>query len=182
MFSSPPFPTLSVFHVLMLVAFCKCHYWSALVWNSLDHQDHLNSSHILRALAVQSCSFLQGYSVVCTPSHDWKYPLVPNLWKILRSATCIADCYHFRIGVGTHFTVTPSRQVVREKVVWGGLSLHLRPLSSPMLWSPLVSHMHYSHKCSDPNSRTLKLLLEYLPSSVRIMLKSMEINDQTQIL
>lgn len=34
---------------------------------------------------------------------------------------CFPDCYYLSIRVGTHFTVVPSRQVVREKVVWGGL-------------------------------------------------------------
>lgn len=31
------------------------------------------------------------------------------------------DCYYLNIRVGTHFTVVPSRQVVMEKVAWGGL-------------------------------------------------------------
>lgn len=31
------------------------------------------------------------------------------------------DCYYLNIRVGTHFTAVPSRQVVMEKVAWGGL-------------------------------------------------------------
>lgn len=34
---------------------------------------------------------------------------------------CFPGCYYLNIGVGTHFTVVPSRKVVREKVVWGWL-------------------------------------------------------------
>lgn len=50
------------------------------------------------------------------------------------------DCYYLNIRVGTHFTVVPSRQVVMEKVVWGGLqkcwgvnaqNLHLYTMKSP---------------------------------------------------
>lgn len=103
----------------MLVALCQCCCRSAVVWNSLDHQDHLNSRHLLWAFAVQNCSFLQVFSVVYPLSHDWKYSSVLNPWKILLNATFAFPWLYVRVG--THFTVVPSRQVVREKVVWGGL-------------------------------------------------------------
>lgn len=155
-------------------------------------------------------------------------------------------CYYLNIGIGTHLRVVPSRQVVREKVVWGGLqrcwrvtcrmfplhdevpffsrsfllfsphtsevslgfffffsflasliylakwaednmkfrslSLRRRPLSAPTLRSPLASHSHCCDEHCDPNSSTLTLLVESLPPSIRMMLKSIETDDQNQIL